>query len=84
MIIPRDKKGDFDLEEILELVRLPTEQLKTTERQPGHYFLYKLDVNQFEILDEKFDDPEVPREIVVYTKNPVVCRFIDDDEDPNS
>jgi hypothetical protein len=42
--------------------------LKTTERQPGHYFLHKLDVNQFEILAEKFDDPGVPREIVVHTK----------------
>ena len=73
MIIPRDKDN-------LELVGLRSEQLKTGDRQPGHYYLTKLDMEKLKILDEKFDDPGVPGDIVVNTKNPVVCRFIYDDE----
>ena len=38
-------------------------------------------MKQFKVLDETFDNPGVPRDIVVRTKKPVVCRFIYDDED---
>src|SRR5215213_9018005 len=73
MILPRDIKGNLESENVLELVGLPTEQLKKTKRQLGHYFLYKLDMNRFKVLDETFDDPGVPRGIVVNTKTRVVC-----------
>ena len=75
MIIPNDKGN-------LELVGLPTEELNKGRKQAGHYLLDELDVKQFKVLDETFDDPGVSREIVVVTINPVVCRFICDNEDP--
>lgn len=80
MILPRNKKGSAQPVNLLELVGLPTEQLKISDKQAGHYFLYKLDMDKFEILDEKFDDPGVTRHIVIHTKTAVVCRFIYDDE----
>lgn len=73
MILPNDKDR-------LELVGVPTEQLKKAKPQASHYLLEKLDINQFEILEETFDDPGVPREIVDDTQTPVVCRFIYPDE----
>ena len=82
MLIHRERKGNFELEEVLELVGLTTEQMESTQRQPGHYFLYKLDIKQIKVSNEIFHNPGVPREIVVHTKSPVVCRFMYDDEDP--
>ena len=38
-------------------------------------------MKQFKGLNETFDDPGVPKEMVVYTKKSLVCRFIYDDED---
>lgn len=68
----------------LKVVGLPIEELKIAfpkNRKKGHYLLDKLDMNRFEILDDIFfDNLWVPREIVVHTINPVVCRFIYDDE----
>ncbi len=72
MIIPRGNR--------LEVVGLPTEQLGKVNAQAGHYFLDKLDMQRLKVLDERFDDPGVSRDIVVHTQNPVVCRFIYDDE----
>lgn len=74
MIIPNESGN-------LELVGLPTEELNEDKPQPGHYLLTELDMTQFQILNKSFDDPGVPRNIVINTKKQVVCRFIYDDED---
>jgi hypothetical protein len=71
----------------LKLVGTPITELskEISERQPGHYKISQLEqrlqLNQFEILPETFDDPGVPRSIIVLTKTPPVCRFIYNDED---
>ena len=74
MIIPNDKGN-------LELVGLPIEELNKEKKQAGHYLLDQLDMEQFQILDETFDNPGVPRRIVVITQKPVICRSIYADED---
>ena len=52
------------------------------KKQPRHYLLEKINLNELEVLEEKFNDPGVPREIVVATKIVrIICRFIYDDED---
>lgn len=74
MIIPNESRN-------LELVGLPTEELNKDKPQAGHYLITDLDMKQLQILVERFDDPRVPKNIVVNTKKQVVCRFIYDDED---
>jgi hypothetical protein len=45
-------------------------------------FLEKIDIRVVRILSETFDDPGVPRKIVVKTTTAeVICRFIYNDED---
>jgi len=67
----------------LELVGVPEDELKrpVDDREAGHYLINKLDIQQFEILQETFDDPAVPRKIVVNTQVRPVCRFRYNDED---
>ena len=68
----------------LKVVGLPRELWKVPpdDKQARHYLLEKIDLRVLELLSETFDDPLVPRDIVVYTKEAeVVCRFIYDDED---
>ncbi len=68
----------------IKVVGLPKELWNKPEvdRQPRHYLLHKIDLNQFRVLDETFDDPDVPRDIVVSTKKvKIICRFIYPDED---
>ena len=78
MIIPRNGN--------LELVGVPTTELSKPEnkRQPRHYTISqlaeRLKSNQVEVLPETFNDPGIPRDIVVLTKEIPVCRFIYDDE----
>ena len=76
MICPNSKGN-------IELVGLPVDELDKPidKRQPRHYLLGKLNTEQLVVLSETSDDPGVPREIVVYTKTKVICRFIYDDED---
>jgi hypothetical protein len=66
-----------------ELVGLPREEWEKPidKRQPGHYLLEKLDIDELKVLFETFDDPGVPRKIVVNTLTSVVCRLVYDDED---
>jgi hypothetical protein len=81
MVLPRYTKENLDFENALELVGLPTEQLKSAKKQPGHYYLHKLDMSRFDVFNETFDEPGVSRTIVTHTQTPVVCRFIYEDED---
>ncbi|MDB5229215.1 MAG: hypothetical protein JWN76_20 [Chitinophagaceae bacterium] len=70
--------------EVIYFAGLPIEKLseKLDDRQPGQYELEKLDLKKMEVLDETFDDPGVPRNIVVHTPSvKVICRFIYPDED---
>lgn len=61
-----------------ELWNAPIDQRKSAR----HYLLNKIDVKRLEVLPETFDDPGVPRSIVVTVKIvKVICRFIYDDED---
>src|SRR5688500_7900484 len=75
MVIP-NKGGN------LELVGIPLEELNKLidSREAGHYLLTQLleriEVGQFEISQETFDDPGAPRNIVDDTQSKVVCRFI--------
>ena len=67
----------------LNAVGLPRELWKADDddKQPRHYLLDKISLDQLETLTETFDDPLVPRDIVVYTKEAkIICRFIYDDE----
>ena len=79
MVIPNKKEN-------LELVGIPRKELSNQihSRKKGHYLLTQLlkriEIQQFEILEETFDDPGAPRNIVVNTQSKVVCRFIYDDE----
>jgi len=79
MVIP-NKGGN------IELVGIPLEELNKPIdfREAGHYLLTQLleriEVGQFEISQETFDDPGAPRNIVDDTQSKVVCRFIYDDE----
>jgi len=80
MVIPN--KG-----ENLELVGIPLEELNKpiNSREAGHYLLTQLleriEMEQFEILKETFDDLGAPRNIVDDTQSKIICRFIYDDED---
>ena len=66
----------------IQVVGTPVEELNKilSKRQPGHYLISKLSKKKIVILSETFNDPGVPREIVVNTKSRVICRFIYDDE----
>jgi hypothetical protein len=62
-----------------EFWSLPKEEQQKNVR---HYFLEKIDIRVVRILSETFDDPGVPRKIVVKTTTAeVICRFIYNDED---
>ena len=51
------------------------------KRQPGHYVLDKINIEECKVFPETFDS-DVPRNIVVTTKKvKVICRFVYDDED---
>ena len=69
--------------ENIHLVGIPIEELDKSpnDRQAGPYIITKLNLEKFEILSEKFDDPGMPRDKVVKTQGKVICRFIYDDED---
>ena len=79
MVIP-NQKGN------LELVGIPIEELSNPvdSRKKGHYLLIQLleriEKEQFEILEETFNEPGAPRNIVDNTQSKVVCRYIYDDE----
>src|SRR4051794_19169456 len=79
MIIPRGEN--------LELVGLPITELSKSieQRQPGHYIISQLEgrlkSGKFEVLEETFNDPGIPREKVHSTQNTPVYRFIFNDED---
>jgi hypothetical protein len=79
MVIPNKRKN-------LELVGIPLEELNKPidSREAGHYLLAQLleriEMKQFEILQETFNDPGAFRDIVDDTQSKVVCRFIYDDE----
>ncbi|WP_018614132.1 hypothetical protein [Segetibacter koreensis] len=52
------------------------------DRQPRHYILDKINLKQFEILSETFDDPGVARNMVDSTKKvKIIFRFIYQNED---
>jgi hypothetical protein len=65
------------------LAALPLEELKKNiaDRNTGHYLLSKMDINQLEILPEKYDEPKVARERITDTPTiKVICRYIYKDE----
>jgi hypothetical protein len=76
MIIPRNGK--------LELVGVPITELSKLKRQAGHYTISQLkerfESEQFEVLDETFNDPGIPREKVDNTQTTPAYRFIYDEE----
>ena len=82
MIIPKEKN--------LKLVGLPITELSKPieQRQPGHYIISQLEgrlkSGKFEVLEETFNDPGIPREKVDSTRNTPVYRFIYDDENPKN
>jgi hypothetical protein len=67
----------------LELVGVPEEEWgkPQSDLQAAHYLLSKLNLDKIKTLPDTFDDPGVPRKIVVDISAPVICRFIYDDED---
>jgi hypothetical protein len=69
--------------ENIHLVGIPIEELDKSlyDRQAGHYIITKINLEKFEILSERFDDPGMPRDKVVNTQGKVICRFIYNDED---